>query len=1246
MAKLPTVLPVQSPQTRAILRKSIGGSARQPSHELGRIVALTCGSTISGCNEGIGYGNVHGWLRSYPLRRSDWIGGTAARHFISRDQTVTAGPDATQRGPALGIAAELEAEGYHDAQPVGRGGFGVVYRCNEPSLDRVVAVKVLSSDQDDVDLEQYAREQRAMGRVSGHPNIVPVLHSGLTFTGRPYIVMQYHRRNTLGAWIHHDGPLGVREALTIGVRLAGALETAHRAGVLHRDVKPANVLLTDYGEPQLSDFGIARITGSRETSANTLVGSLSYTAPELFEGRPASASADVYGLAVTVFTLLNGEPPFPFRAGENPIAFVRRIQAGPIPDLRAKDIPDPICSALELGLTVDPAGRPGSAAGFGEILRTAATHIGLSIADVPLELPPPDVDESVSGARSPVAAAHPAALGLRSDGSSSPRRAHYPPSAPTRFRPPTFTRPTVPRRRILDRLGSGPRPKLVLIHAPAGYGKSTLAAQWAEVLTGQGVKTAWLAIDSDDNNTAWFLAHLIEAIRRALPDLAETLQQEFEGHLENAYQYVLSALIDYLHSEKQTLALVMEDWHRANSPETTNAFAYLLENSCHHLHLIVTSRSRAGLPLSTMAVQGELVEIDSLLLRFDLGESQALLIDQCGLDLTTADIAELEDSTDGWAAALQLASLSLRDHPDPAVLIQNLSGRHKAIGEYLAANVLDSLEPDLLDFLLSTCMTKQICSGLATALSGNRRSQSVLEDIEKRDLFLRSTDAEGSWFQYHHLFADYLLHRLERDAEHRIPELHRKAAQWFSEHKMLSQAVDHLILAGDVRQAVDAVEQAAPDLIERSQMSTLIGLAGKLPSRYADARPRLQVDVAWASVVLHRMTEVADALRLAEAAIDLVPAEQAGDLRAEIDLTRAVVAAFEDRIDTSAAPAAVQACVDRAATLHPWILCRAADVGSFCAIHVFDFDDALRWQRWGRQYHQRISGALTVSYGYCFAAIASNEQLDVAGAEAHLRHAIRIALLPSGRPTYVAKLAGSLLGELLYERGQLEEAEELLDDAHELGAEGGLVDFMLASFGTGARVKFTRGDTESARDRLAEGLDIARTLDLPRLEAGLLNETTRLAAMSGAPVDEPVVRRIMGAGSRPVDGIGDFTAEFTEDSQIRLLLIDGTPPALAAACDRARARLEHVDQDKRPRAHLRATIQLARCLTAAGNADEARHALAPALRTCAALGLRQLLIDEGAQLLGLAKDCVTQSDSSWADDVASANVRNFVLNLS
>ena len=1153
-----------------------------------------------------------------------------------------------RRGFASGIVAELEAEGYHDAEPVGRGGYGVVYHCRQPSLDRVVAVKVLTSDQDDVDLEYFDREQRAMGRVSGHPNIVPVLHSGRTSAGRPYIVMPYHRRDTVDTWIRRRGPLAVGEVLTIGVRLAGALETAHRAGVLHRDVKPENVLLTTYGEPQLCDFGFARIAGGNE-SANILRGSPSYAAPELFQSRGASVASDIYGLAATVFTLVCGAPPFKFQKGDNPIAFARRVIAGPIPDLRAKGVPDPVCSALELGLNTDPARRPNSAAAFGEILRAAGARVGLNIAEVPLELPAPaiDAEESSPDSDTPVSGSigHSGALGLRSDGLGSMPRVQKPPSAPTRFRPPASNRPTVPRQRILDRLGSGRRPKLVLIHAPAGYGKSTLAAQWAETLKRQDLKTAWLAIDSDDNNTVWFLAHLIEAIRRTMPDLADTLQQEFEGRLQHTQQYVFNALIDRLHSVNQPLALVIDDWHRVDNTETIDALAYLLENSCHHLHLVVASRTRAGLPLGILRVQNELIEIDASLLKFDTGESQALLVDQWGLELTPANVAQLEESTDGWAAALQLVSLSLRDTGDPAKLIECLSGRDKAIGEYLASNVLDHLPPDLLDFLLATCIPKQICSGLATALTDNRRSRSFLEEIENRDLFLRRMDAEGSWFQYHHLFADYLRHRLERDAQDRVPELHRRAARWFTEHQMLSQAVDHLVLAGDAGRAVDAVEEAGPDLNEQNQMHTLIGLAAKLPARLAGARPRLQVDVAWANVVLHRLAACEDALRLAELGIDSLPADQAADLRAEMDLVHPVIAAFQDRLDPVAAADAVQACVDRADTLHPFILGRAADVGSFRAIRVFDFDDALRWQRWARQYHQRTSGALSASYGYCFAAIAANEQLDVADAEAHLRHAIRIARLPSGRPTYIAKLAGSLLGELLYERGQLEEAEALLDDAYELGAEGGLVDFMLAAFGTGARLKLARGDKTAADRRLAEGLEIARELQLPRLEAGLLYEQVRSATMSTEGIDESLAHRVRSQGVQALDGTGDVTAELREDSQIRLLLGDGQPSALTAACTRARARVDHVDQHKRPRAHLQATLQYAFCLAVAGNTDQAQRVLAPALRTCAALGLSHLLIDEGPQMLRLAKGAAVAGESSSADPTTSESVRDFVLGL-
>ncbi len=171
---------------------------------------------------------------------------------------------------AGGIAAELAAAGFAEAVEVGRGGGGVVYRCQQKSLGRSVAIKVLASDLDDDDRERFLREGYAMGALSGHPNIVNILQVGVTENGRPFIVMPYHARGSLADRVRREGRIAWPEALRIGVKLCGALETAHRTGTLHRDIKPANVLVNDYGEPQLSDFGTARIAGGYKTRDRVL----------------------------------------------------------------------------------------------------------------------------------------------------------------------------------------------------------------------------------------------------------------------------------------------------------------------------------------------------------------------------------------------------------------------------------------------------------------------------------------------------------------------------------------------------------------------------------------------------------------------------------------------------------------------------------------------------------------------------------------------------------------------------------------------------------------------------------------------------------------------------------------------------------------------------------------------------------------------------------------------------------------
>src|ERR1700739_2642751 len=290
----------------------------------------------------------------------------------------------TQRDVGPAVVAELCAAGCDDAEEIGRGGFGIVFRCTQSSLDRVVAVKFVIEGVEE-NRERFVREQRAMGRLTGHPNIVGVLQVGETTSGYPYLVMQYHRRGSLEARIRRLGRLPLEEVLRVGVKMAGALETAHRREILHRDVKPANILMTNYGEPALSDFGIAHIVGGFKTATGTFTGSPAFTAPEVLSGDAPTPASDVYGLGATLFAALTGHAAYERRSGEPVVAQFLRIATEPVPDLRVSGIPDDISAVIEKAMARDPTERP-SAHRLGEELRQLQARHGLPVDDVALHV--------------------------------------------------------------------------------------------------------------------------------------------------------------------------------------------------------------------------------------------------------------------------------------------------------------------------------------------------------------------------------------------------------------------------------------------------------------------------------------------------------------------------------------------------------------------------------------------------------------------------------------------------------------------------------------------------------------------------------------------------------------------------------------------------------------------------------------------------------------------------------------------
>ncbi|MFE3056958.1 protein kinase [Nocardia sp. NPDC059239] len=1132
-------------------------------------------------------------------------------------------PSSTQRQATLGIEAELEAEGFEDAELIGRGGFGAVYRCAERALERQVAVKVLRPESDGADLERFLREQRSLGRLSAHPNIVTVLHVDVTATGRPYLVMPFYRRGSLQDAIADSGPLDYAAVLRLGVKLAGALETAHRAGILHRDVKPGNVLLTDYGQPELCDFGIAHMAdGAFETGSGEITGSPAFTAPEVLFGQPSTVRSDIYSLGATLFSAYTGHAAFERREGEDVVAqFIRISRHSAIP---VEDLPEDLGRLISDAMARQPEDRPASARQFGDALRELQRHNGFTVDEMSIPDSSPEFDEA------------------RSRDSDGSRRAVRRPrhdmpalvTPNTRFRPPHPLEHLIRRPRLGALLRPGERPRLILIHAPAGFGKSSVATQLAEQLFHDGAQVAWLTTDTDDNNVVTFCAHVLEALRRTDPSLGGELSLALEEAGSRAERFVLTSLINELHERKHHVALVIDDWHQVTSESSRAALRFLLERGCHHLQLIVTTRTRAGLPLSALRVHNELVEIDSTALRFTAEETGAFLARCDGIDLASADIERLTESTEGWIAALQLAALSLRQHGRSAELLHEISGRHHALGEFLAENVLDSLDPALVDFMMDTSITRRICGDLATALTGTDRGQALLENVEERNLFLRRIDETGEWFRYHYLFADYLQRRLERDRPERLPVLHAAAAAWFSEHQMVQDAVTHALASGNDRWAAELVEEAGIALLEQGQMATILALTDLLPPEVSAHRPHLLVTITLANLGVRRDAAARETLDRVYAALEssqLDPYETA-KLRIQCQVIEGVAAMLQDRSEGIAD--LIETPLRDPDSFEPWFAAGAAVIAAFIDLSHFRFDAVKACRERAAVYFETSTGPLTQTYAYCLSALAAREQLDIRTAEYFLRKVMQLAMTGRRTSGLAARMAGALLGELRYEHNDVDEANRLIDAAHEFAATAGTVDVMIAVYVTGAKVKAALGDHEEAAQRLDDGMRIAADLDLPRLTAAIEGERIRQGI---ARVAEPPPSLGPPADSPAEPGTAELTRDIQSCNLIRRSLALGTARSVTEATTVARALTEKLVAQHRPHALITVKLLLARCLSMSGDTSAGRGLVAEVVEECGRVGLIRPLLDEGPEVWELLDTGVAPVSSHahlFADAIA------------
>ncbi len=422
----------------------------------------------------------------------------------------------------------------------------------------------------------------------------------------------------------------------------------------------------------------------------------------------------------------------------------------------------------------------------------------------------------------------------------------------------------VQRPRLRERLDAGAAAKLMLVSAPAGFGKSTLLADW---LAAKGTESAvaWLSLDRGDNEPVSFWTYVIAALRTAVPEVGANELALLASSQPPPIDVVLTTLLNDLGSTGGDIVLVLDDYHLVEAREIQEGMAFLLDRMPARLHLVIASRADPAVPLARLRARGELVELRAAELRFTPEEVAAYLNEVMGLQLTAYDVAALEERTEGWIAALQLAALSMQGRHDVAGFIAGFTGDDRYIVDYLVEEVLQRQAGPVRDFLLQTSLlgrlTGSLCDAVTDKPGGGR---AMLEDLDRGNLFVVPLDDRREWYRYHHLFADVLRARLADESPDLVPRLHRRASDWWAGHGETSEAIEHAIAGGHFDRVAELVELAMPAISRDRKEVAVRDWLELLPDQVIKVRPVLSNAFAGVLLSTGRVEGVERLLRDAE----------------------------------------------------------------------------------------------------------------------------------------------------------------------------------------------------------------------------------------------------------------------------------------------------------------------------------------------------------------------------------------------